>query len=350
LSLDEIKDLATRIFTGGFQSSVERLNFEAADRAKRADGVLKFGIRFLDDATGGIEKSDLIVIGAPSGVGKTELMVHIALTAARTGKRAHYFALEAEDLEIERRVKYKHMAKLYWSDPKRPHLPALKYRYWKQNTHAFELDYYDAEATANTKADMANMFTYYKDESAEEFTVDAFVSKMQKIRGETDIIFIDHLNYFDRGEKNDPNETFKIMKTIRQTALKLNIPVILASQVRKQDRKDPKPVPDMEDIYGSSDVYKVATKVIMFAPNLDYQSPDNRTFETFMRVQKMRLDNSVGRVIGTVSFDASKNTYGQKYSLVKANNFKGTVDELPKRLWPEWASDFDVAPTYDRDF
>ena len=60
-----------------------------------------FGIKYLDAALHGIKPNDLILIGASSGAGKTELCTHIAKTNAKLGKRVRYIALEAEKNEIE---------------------------------------------------------------------------------------------------------------------------------------------------------------------------------------------------------------------------------------------------------
>jgi replicative DNA helicase len=57
-----------------------------------------FGVTYLDAALKGICPNDLILIGATSGAGKTELCAQIARINAKLGKRVNYIALEAEPL------------------------------------------------------------------------------------------------------------------------------------------------------------------------------------------------------------------------------------------------------------
>lgn len=352
---DDLKKLAEKLFSGGFKSSQKRLEEEEKDRALGNQRAMSFGVTFLDDALGGINQSDLIVFGARSGVGKTELLTHIAQTVSKGGGRVHYFALEAEAHEIERRVRYKHVANLFFKDPEKPRGITLKYRYWRSNSLAFYLEPYEEKAKKLSLESMMNIQTYYKDEeSDQEFTIDTFEEKLGKIKGQTDFIIIDHLNYFDKRSDKNTDEVFQIMKTIRGHALRLGVPVILATQVRKRDKRDPSLVPDMEEIFGSSDVYKIATKVVMFAPNEAAKGTDNRLFETFMRCQKMRQDSSVARYIGITQFDSAQNCYLPDYKVALAYKFDHEFENLVGEQLPDWARPYIKAyeknPEYGRPY
>lgn len=344
----DLKDYAQKVFSGGFKSSTQRLLAEELERNKGTAKVKPFGIKFLDDAMGGIEQNDLIVFGARSGVGKTEMLTHVAQSVSNDGGRVHYFALEAETHEIERRVRYKHIANLYFADPDRKRGITVKYRYWRNGSLSFYLEPYEKASRQMAEASMKNIFTYYKDETDSEFTIDTFEEKLGKIRGQTDFIIIDHLNYFDKRTEGSSDEVFRIMKTIRAHALRLNVPVLMASQVRKKDKRDTNLIPDMEDIFGSSDVYKIATKVIMFAPNDARASNGNRTFETFMRCQKMRTDSSVARFIGITQFDSGENKYLPEYKVAHSYKFDQNSMHLTGMELPDWAQSF--VKSYEPEF
>ncbi len=58
------------------------------------------------------------MLGAKTGIGKTALATITALHNCQQGKRVHYFALEAEEREIERRMKFQIIADLYDQDGK----------------------------------------------------------------------------------------------------------------------------------------------------------------------------------------------------------------------------------------
>ncbi len=59
----------------------------------RAPGV-SFGLRGLDELTGGAHAKELIIVGARPGMGKTAFAGHLALTAARAGHAVAFFSME----------------------------------------------------------------------------------------------------------------------------------------------------------------------------------------------------------------------------------------------------------------
>ena len=81
-------------------------NFIDERQHRQKNKLLKFGVSFVDDSLLGILPDDLILVGAPSGVGKTQFCVNLALANVSVGKRVHFFALEAGKYEIERRLKW----------------------------------------------------------------------------------------------------------------------------------------------------------------------------------------------------------------------------------------------------
>ena len=64
-------------------------------KTKNSD-ILTYPMQFLNDTLGGIMKSELVVIGADSGCGKTELANHIAFHNAERGKNVYLFSLEGD--------------------------------------------------------------------------------------------------------------------------------------------------------------------------------------------------------------------------------------------------------------
>ena len=105
-----------------FRCAADRFQEEEAHRKELWGRILKFGVSYLDDALLGILPNDLVLIGAPSGAGKTQLCVNIANANLAEGKRVHVFALEAEQDEWERRIKYQMLCQAYYSDQNRQRL------------------------------------------------------------------------------------------------------------------------------------------------------------------------------------------------------------------------------------
>ena len=112
-------------FDENFVSAAERVTNERPERAELVGRQLSYGIQFLDDILRGILPHDLILLGASTGAGKTEAAKQIAMHNALLGKRVHYFALEAEPKEIERRVKYALLVHHLRTDKSRCVAPAL---------------------------------------------------------------------------------------------------------------------------------------------------------------------------------------------------------------------------------
>ena len=70
----------------------EGIKNEREERLKNAKENLSFGVPFLDDSLGGIYKNDLILFGAKTGIGKTQLATLVAKKNAGLNKRVHFFA------------------------------------------------------------------------------------------------------------------------------------------------------------------------------------------------------------------------------------------------------------------
>lgn len=104
---------------------------EYEERKNMLDRQLRFGVDYLDDSLRGILPDDLILLGASSGAGKTQLCCNIAYANLEDGKTVHYIALEASRFEIERRLKYPMVFERFISDQHRPRLSRqLNYPDW----------------------------------------------------------------------------------------------------------------------------------------------------------------------------------------------------------------------------
>ena len=119
-------------------------------------------------------------------------------------------------------------------------------------------------------------------------------------------------------DENENRAHKEAVKEIRDMALLHSIPVVLVAHVRKGDRRNPSPVPDLEDIHGSSDIFKISTKAIMLAPAKDQDvTPGTRShrFATYMRIAKCRQDGSLTWLCGLTAFDMSRSEYDERYAL-----------------------------------
>ena len=296
--------------------------------------LLSFGIDFLDDAMIGIMPSDLILIGAPAGVGKTHFCCNLAYQNVSLGKRVHYIALEAEQYEIERRIKFQIFADLFFKDPNRPKLESkISYDKWYVGDFYESLAAYDILAAEKFEKDYENLFILYKQD---DFGLDQLIEKVMTVSHETDLIIVDHVHYFDFEDDNENRAMKEIAKTARMLALEKQIPIVLVAHLRKKDRNNKQLVAGMEEFHGTSDLYKIATKVVTFSPGPKINSDSLEDhYHTFFRIPKNRINGSVTRYIASVPFSVKGNKYESEYRISKADGDK--FQDIGYEHYPTWA-------------
>jgi hypothetical protein len=336
---EQLKALATKAPEGvpvavshRFQSSVTRLSGEREERLQNSEGILTFGISFLDHALGGITRKDLILVGAKSGVGKTSAATIAALANCRRGKRVHYFALEAEDREIERRMKFQIIAEMYYG--RRMHTRPIRFQDWYNGLLDYELGPFEAEADEALASVLVNLSTFYRTDS---FTSDDFRVQFEAITAETDLVILDHFHYIDDDDRDENKSAKRSVKMIRDCVLRAGRPVVIVAHVRKSDRRNDTLLPTLEDFHGSSDLPKIATKAVMIAPAYDIQGPEPFLWPTYLMAAKCRTDMSVTRYVSQILFNTRQNAYEESYELGRLTDAGKQFSSLAPQDVPTWA-------------
>jgi replicative DNA helicase len=300
--------------------------YSASDLSK----VTSFGVDYLDKSLKGILPTDLVLLAADSGCGKTELVTTIALNASATGKRVLMFALEAEDLEIERRIKFKLYSEIYTNEI--PNGRPIEFDEWLLR-RAPEFELYTDRVRDLFETVTTNLNVCYKKE--EDFGVTDFEKKLMAFRQSTDLVIVDHLHYFDITDQNELMALGKVAKKIRHMALQEKLPIILVCHVRKKERGESPLIPEMEDIFGTSDVFKNATKVIMMSGSMDVTTPHLR--DTFIRTAKYRHKGSVKNYIAKVVYNTLKNAYEPQFQLGLYKPGMKNFTPMKREQFPWWA-------------
>lgn len=321
-----------------FRTSVERMGDERRERLANGQRILSFGVKFLDDCLGGIYPNDLVLIGAKTGIGKTTLATLIATTNARLGRSVHYFALEAEPNEIERRAKFDLLSEMLRQE-------ADAKRDWSKIDRLNYLDWY-----AGKLDDMTAMYerlieeafpqqhktlnTFYR---KSDFFAEQFEKMVLAIQDKTDLIVLDHLHYVDSDDSNENAGYKRIVKKVRDVSLSIGKPVVVVAHLRKGDRRGGPLVPEIEDFHGTSDVPKMATKAIILAP--DFECPDNTRFRwsTFINPAKCRPDGTRTRYVGRTFYDSRRNRYEEEYDTGRLLNNGSTWEIVATEKLPRWA-------------
>lgn len=305
---------------------------EKEDRRARKGKLILSGVSFLDDSFCGIAEDELIVYGARSGAGKTQLAVQLAKNAAKAGKKVTLFVLESTAYEVSRRLKF---SRLY-NNLKEKH-PHPRYGEWVNGLIEESIDIDPEEWERNISIVLR---------------LDSFgVPDLEKhIRAEkliTDLIIIDHLHYLDLEGKNENHEMKEAMKSIRDISTEIKKPIILISHVRKRDKFDARPWPTMDDFHGSSDISKISTQSFSLCqaevllsvksrlPNGGVISEKVRTKTTVFTILKNRNDGITIDEKAAVAFDYSTRDYSNKYTMLEWDHDLKILVEKDEA--PHWA-------------
>lgn len=318
----------------GFFDSTEVSPEEVKGRIGADKNLLTFGVKYLDDAMKGILSHDLVLLGASSGVGKTAFCCNLARANLELGKRVHFFALEAEQYEIERRIKFGIFMRQLFSLPVHERgIFNVNYQDWYLGRFWENGKMLEAMADHEFRTKYKGLYTFYKENN---FDVNDLIVNVTQIAPVTDLIILDHVHYFDYDGDKESIAIKEIAKAARMLALENGKPIILISHLRKRDRFSTDICPGLEEFHGSSDLYKIATKAITLAPGGEV---DDGRFETFIRIVKNRLDGGVTRYMGKTIYNFSGGYYENIYEIGHSSQSsdKGFVS-LDRHKYPKWSN------------
>lgn len=194
---------------------------------------LKTGIDALDDAYGGFDRTDLIVIAGRPGMGKTELAINIANSIGRQKGKGLFVSLEMSDMQVVER----HVA-----DRAGLSVGALR------NPLNMIQEQYTRLTTAT--GTLMGEDNYVIDGS---FTVDDCIAHAERLNADGGLSFlaIDYLGLLEKpkAERNDI-AIAEITRKLKQFCLRNKVPVILLSQLNRgvEGRADKRPtLGDLKD-------------------------------------------------------------------------------------------------------
>ena len=277
----------------GFISSADRVKDEERERKVDTSNIITYSVPYLQDALGGTLPTDVVLVGATSGAGKTEWGKIQAAHIAEQGHPAHYFALEAEPYEIERRIKYGMLGSWYKEDHPVTPEGMICYKNFRFNRLENEFASYQQRCNDEFNKKYKTLYTYYRKRG--DFGLKELDREMFKLKGKSKAIILDHIHFVDLESDNETREMSELIKRIRQIAGSLEIPVYCIAHINKAANRNDGLIPKKEDFYGAGNLFKTATTAIMMAPCHGMVSCDSRAQgkPTFMRIVKCRVDGSV---------------------------------------------------------
>lgn len=313
---------------------------------RQADGMLmlNYGVGFLDDALTGIMPSELIVIAGRTGIGKTELAISIAKYNA-TRCNVWLMALEAESLEVQRRMKYQLIAKEFFAN--RNSFPAdlnLNYSDWACDRYGDKLIALDHLASEVLQEQLQNLTIFQPDFS--EFQKSDFCAVYEEaVRKGARLVILDHIHYIAADKKeHEYDHVRQTMWRLREMINKHRVPIIAFSHLHKESKADKNWVPTLDDLHGSSEISKQANQVIAFAPCYALPSSQDKSKmvnqsagTTLCRVLKSRRGQiAADRYIALMKFNLDTRSYSENYIPFGTDRFSNTLEPLKYESFERW--------------
>ena len=203
--------------------------FEAIQSDPNVFRGVETGFRRLDQMTNGLQPSDLIVLAARPGMGKTSLAMNLVEHAAlRKDKVCAVFSLEMPRIQIVQRLLCSY-ANVSMAKGLSGQLSAAE---WKKLMLA---------------SDKLKKSKIYIDDSS-RVTPAQILSKCRRLRtvaGGVDMVMIDYIQLMSGGDsklagaENRQQEIASITRDLKIMAKELNVPVIALSQLRRIQSKEP---------------------------------------------------------------------------------------------------------------
>ena len=216
------------------------------------------GFRDLDHALTGLNKSDLILVAARPGMGKTAFALNIALNAAKASKKdVVVFQLEMSKDQLAGRFL------------------ASEALIESQKLKTGNLSEDDWIKIARATNVLAKTRIYVDDNPA--ITVAEIKAKCRRLSDGLGLIVIDYLQLMQSGGRRNDNRTqevAEISRALKIMAKELNVPVVCLSQLSRaaEQRADKKPM--LSDLRESGAIEQDAD-IVLFIYRDDYYNDDS---------------------------------------------------------------------------
>lgn len=198
-----------------------------ADRLREDFGGIRSGLDSLDSLMGGLRRSDLILLGARPGEGKTSLALNITLAAALQGKRVLVFSLEMPVKQIAIRLLFSHAR----VDARQLSLPGM-------------LSQADRQRIQNANRQVREMPIRVDDSTVTPIEIRS-KSRQQRRDPGLDLIVVDYLQLMHADDdhrrrfENRNLEIADISRSLKLLAKELDVPVLALSQLsRAPEQRD----------------------------------------------------------------------------------------------------------------
>lgn len=243
-------------------SEVIQETYNRLDKLNAADNdemkPLSTGISGIDKYITGLNRSDLILLAARPGMGKTSFALNIArAVAASQRKKVAFFSLEMSKEQLASRLLSTEGM-----------IPSQKIKTGKLND--------DEWSRLIAAGDVLSNCPLYLDDTP-SITVPAMKAKIRRLK-DVSLVIIDYLQLMQSGKRieNRVQEISDITRNLKILAKELDVPVITLSQLSRASEQRTDHKPQLSDLRDSGSIEQDAD-IVLFLYREDYYNDQSKT-------------------------------------------------------------------------
>ena len=242
-------EASTRSVVDVLNDVAEEIQANQADKASGKRTRIPTGFQFLDELTyGGFKSGNLVILAARPTVGKTAVMVQMAVTATRAGFPATIYSLEMENNELVQRM-------LFSAGKVTP-----------DQLSSREVNWPDLEESIGRFSPLPLSLN---DEvrTMEDIVANIIADHQQ---GKCEVAFIDYLGLIAfHDNRTIYQQVTEATRKLKLLAKSCHIPVVLLCQLNRDPSKDDRE-PQLHDLRDSGSIEQDADIVLMLERKNDY--------------------------------------------------------------------------------
>ncbi len=252
----KLLEIAERSLGAGPTPITEELGkvVEEASRERKGFPGIRTKLLDLDELMGGLRKSDLILVGARPGEGKTSLALNIALSAAEDGYSVLFFSLEMPLRQIVTRLLFSRAR----VDPRPLNRPG-------------RMSERDIESLRRTVRDFDRMKIHVDDSDVSPVDLRSRARQLKREEHGLDLVIVDYIQLMratEKGERRRDNRNLEIgdiSRALKLLAKELDVPVLALSQLSRapETREAAFAKPQLSDLRESGSLEQDADIVLL---------------------------------------------------------------------------------------
>lgn len=305
----KIYDIRKGKSTGSLQRLIDVISAEvypnlvqiSSENAEEFKGI-PTGFSKLDEITSGLNRSDLILIGARPAMGKTSFALNVARNIAMKGRKVLFFSLEMSKEQLAQRI------------------ISTEARIISNKLRTGDVSQADWERLGLALQNLVNCELYFDDSA----NINVHEMKARALRmKDIDCIVIDYLQLMSGTKRTDNrvNEVAEITRGLKMMAKDLNVPVVTCSQLsRGVAKNNGDHRPQMTDLRESGTIEQDADIVLMLHRE-DYYKHDTD-----------EGDDTVSETANIAEVIVGKNRHGSTETVKVAWNPEFTMFSTLERI------------------